>query len=146
MSDYTKIMRDAAEHGAGRNGLTIPVTSKTGHRGLVTLTTDAPLHEWQAWWRSRIAELVEIAHRFHRKALGVVVDSETPSLPPRGVECLAWASRGKTMSETGIILGLAENTVRAYLRTARERLCVSNTTDAVRKAIELGILKSNASR
>ena len=50
-------------------------------------------------------------------------------------------SRGKTMAETAMILGITDNTVRAYLRTARSKLGTSNTMQATTLAIELGLIR-----
>ena len=133
--------QDAVAHGVGMCGLSIPVLSRYGHKGLFSMSSELPHDEWNAWWNPRIGELSEIGHYIHKRALEQVLTPDMSSLPPRSVECLEWMSRGKTMSETAQILGIAENTVRAYLRTARSKLGTSNTMQATTLAIELGIIR-----
>lgn len=63
------------------------------------------------------------------------IDSNVSSLTRREKECLHWASLGKTVCETAVILNLSEKTVRHYLDQARFKLDASNITHAVSKAI-----------
>jgi len=132
---------DSVAHGVGTSGLSIPVISRYGHKGLFSMSSELPPEEWQEWCRTRVGDLSEIGHYIHKRALDQVLTPDMNSLPPRSVECLEWMSRGKTMSETAQILGIAENTVRAYLRTARSKLGTSNTMQATTRAIELGIIR-----
>lgn len=44
-----------------------------------------------------------------------------PRLSDRQRECLLWVARGKTASETAIILGISAETVTQHLKMARER-------------------------
>ncbi|AXK41320.1 helix-turn-helix transcriptional regulator [Erythrobacter aureus] len=44
-----------------------------------------------------------------------------PKLSDRQRECLLWVARGKTASETAIILGISTDTVIQHLKIARER-------------------------
>lgn len=48
-------------------------------------------------------------------------DEEPPVLTDRQRECLLWGARGKTCAETGVILGIATETVIQHLKIARER-------------------------
>ncbi|MFD0916446.1 autoinducer binding domain-containing protein [Pseudahrensia aquimaris] len=135
---------DAAEHEVGVNGLSIPLIGRYGHRGLFSISSDLPFQEWSEWWRPKISDLLEIGHCVHKTAISRVIGGEVSRLPPRSLECLEWMSRGKTMSETATILNLSENTVRAYLRTARHKLNTANTSQAISKAIELGFIRPDS--
>lgn len=57
------------------------------------------------------------------------------SLSARESECLLWAAKGKTIWETGVILGLSENTIREYLANAMKKLSANNKVEAVAKAV-----------
>ena len=64
-------------------------------------------------------------------------DKKTVSykLSKREVECLLWASRGKTVSETAIILAISANTVRTHIQQILIKLSVASKTETVAKAI-----------
>lgn len=63
-----------------------------------------------------------------------------PILTDREKDCMAWACRGKTMLETGIILGVAERTVKFHLAQAMAKMGVHSKFHAIAKAIELGLI------
>lgn len=64
------------------------------------------------------------------------------SLPitTRQLECLAWASEGKTASEIGIILGISTRTVEWHLANVCRVLGVRTRIQAAIKAHKLGWL------
>lgn len=62
-------------------------------------------------------------------------------LSMRELECLYWAARGKTSWSIAIILGISENTVIFHIKKATKKLVTNNRTEAVAKAIELGLLE-----
>jgi DNA-binding CsgD family transcriptional regulator len=62
------------------------------------------------------------------------------ALSRREIECLSWASAGKTSVEMSEILGLSEYTVNHYLNRATRKLDAVNRVQAVVKAIRAGLL------
>jgi DNA-binding CsgD family transcriptional regulator len=64
-----------------------------------------------------------------------------PCLTPREKEVLLWAGRGKSAWETAQLLGLAEATVKSYIRNACSRLGVKNKTHAVAVALTHGLFR-----
>ncbi|GGB43890.1 hypothetical protein GCM10011316_14830 [Roseibium aquae] len=66
--------------------------------------------------------------------------SGAPNLTHRERECVAWASEGKTISETAQIIGISQNTVNGYLASAMRKLNVMNKTHLVAKAIRCGVI------
>jgi DNA-binding CsgD family transcriptional regulator len=70
----------------------------------------------------------------------VKVNSPTPRLSPREIECLAWAAQGKTYAETAMLLGISYGTVKTNLDMARYKLGAVNVTHAVALAILYGNL------
>ncbi|MDC0349270.1 LuxR C-terminal-related transcriptional regulator [Alphaproteobacteria bacterium] len=64
----------------------------------------------------------------------------SPSLTKRELECLRWASEGKTSEETALILSLSHWTVSFHLKNAYKKLGVYSKSAAVLKAIKLGLL------
>ncbi len=71
-----------------------------------------------------------------------VTDGDTPPehLSPREAECLQWAARGKSATDTAAILGLSARTVEAYLERGRSKLGVRTRIEAVAKAVSLGLI------
>lgn len=63
------------------------------------------------------------------------------ALTDREVDCLNWTAAGKTSVEIAEILKLSEHTVNHYLNRATKKLDTVNRTQAVAKALRLGIIK-----
>lgn len=69
-----------------------------------------------------VAELVgTMALTCALKISGMAATASTPKLSDRQRECLLWTARGKTASETALILGISSETVIQHLKMARER-------------------------
>jgi LuxR family transcriptional regulator len=62
------------------------------------------------------------------------------TLSSRECEVLRWAAEGKTAYESGVILGLTERTVNFHISRSIEKLNASNKTNAVAKAILMGLI------
>jgi len=88
---------DAANHGVGRNGLSIPVRNRRGIYALVSFSSDQSKREWAQYKSDNMVKL---------QLLSVLIDSaaninfKLPSpavrLSRREEQCLIWAARGKT--------------------------------------------------
>lgn len=61
-------------------------------------------------------------------------------LTPQEIETLTWIAQGKSRWETGVILGLSEDAVKARLERCRQKLDASNTTHAIAIALSQGLL------
>lgn len=61
-------------------------------------------------------------------------------LTKRERECLRWISQGKTDDETAIIMSISRSTVRFHIQNALLKLNVTNRTQAVTRAAQLGFL------
>ncbi len=61
-------------------------------------------------------------------------------LTKREVECLRWASIGKTDKEISMILGRSHATVRFHIQNAGEKLDAVNRSQTIFKAAQLGYL------
>lgn len=66
--------------------------------------------------------------------------SAPPILTDRERECLVWACRGKTRSETADILGIGDRTVEFHFANAMKKLGVYNKFHAIAVAIHLGLI------
>ena len=63
-----------------------------------------------------------------------------PDISSREIDCLHWASRGKSNREIGGILGVSENTVRFHLKNAFRKLDVTSRSQAVSEALRAGLI------
>lgn len=116
----------------------LPTHDASGLRGAVSLAGDRDLFSAE-----ETKDLSYIAiHVFDRlaeiRSLDVrVVDA----LTDREIDCLNWTAAGKTSAEIAEILSLSEHTVNHYLNRATKKLDTVNRTQAVAKALRVGLIK-----
>jgi DNA-binding CsgD family transcriptional regulator len=134
------LLMDALAHGVGPNGLSVPVRSKHGHRGLVSMTSACERSEWQSFCAASLASLVEIANRLHRRVIADEFGEDQPHLSARELECLRWTAQGKEAGDIATILDISPHTVRDYLKSARYKLDSVTSAQAVSKAVKIGLL------
>jgi DNA-binding CsgD family transcriptional regulator len=119
-------------------GAYFPVHDASGNRGAVSFLGDR-----LPFSRQEMLELLYVSvHVFDRLAeirrLDVrVVDK----LTDREIDCLNWTAAGKTSAEIAEILTLSEHTVNHYLNRAAKKLETVNRTQAVAKALRIGLIK-----
>jgi LuxR family transcriptional regulator, quorum-sensing system regulator CinR len=134
------LLLDALEHGIGPNGLSIPLRSKQGHRGLFSMCDSGERDEWERFRRGNLPVLIEIGNRLHRRVIAEAFGEDHPHLTQREVECLHWVSLGKEASDIAKILNISPHTARDYLKSARFKLDSVTSAQAVTKAVRLGLL------
>jgi DNA-binding NarL/FixJ family response regulator len=66
--------------------------------------------------------------------------SSAVNLNERELEVLTWSARGKTSEEIAMILHLSPRTVNFHIDNAREKLGVTTRTQAVVKAVTVGMI------
>lgn len=133
---------EAIEFGVGNRGISFPIRGAFGEKAILSVTSDLSFSEWQNFQREASAQLLMLAYQFHRAIVRTRGPQQhrLPHLGPREREVLAWASEGKTIWETASILGLQENTVSFYLKSATAKLRAVNKTHAVAEALRLQLL------
>jgi DNA-binding CsgD family transcriptional regulator len=126
-----------ARHGIAR-GAYFPVHDAAGARGAVAMGGTGPLLDSQS-----MMELMYLSiHVFERLAVIRNMDARTGEiLTERELDCLNWTAAGKTSAEIADILGLSEHTVNHYLNRAAKKLDTVNRTQAVAKALRIGLIK-----
>jgi DNA-binding CsgD family transcriptional regulator len=128
-------LADAAMHGVGRNGLTIPVRNRMDMRSLVSFSSVHSGSEWIRYKREKIVTLQKLSVLI---ASAANVDRTRPSqveLSRREEQCLIRAARGKKVHEIADDLDLAVSLVKAYLDTARHKLHCIDLSQAVAVAV-----------
>jgi LuxR family quorum-sensing system transcriptional regulator CciR len=123
------------------DGVTVPVHSSLGRKYAVCLARDHPDGGDD---RHHLLGLHILASQFHyayvRVARSERGEDTPPTLSERERECMKWTSAGKSAWSIGKILGLSEQTVNAYMKSAMKKLNASNRVSAVVCAIQLGII------
>lgn len=115
-----------------------PLQDPTGLRGAVSFSGKKRVLS-----ASEVAELFYIAaHVYGRLAYVRSLDSRVlETLTDREIDCLNWTAAGKTSAEIAEILILSEHTVNHYLNRATKKLDTVNRTQAVAKALRVGLIK-----
>jgi len=133
-------LTDALQHGVGPRGLSIPVRSKHGHRGLFSISSSRSEREWVKFRENSLSLLIQVANRFHQRVVSEVFGEDRPHLTPREIECLSWIAQGKSSSDIAVILNISPHTVRDFLKSARFKLDCVSAAQAVNKAVTSGLL------
>ncbi|MGL3104735.1 helix-turn-helix transcriptional regulator [Bradyrhizobium sp. BR 1432] len=132
---------EAAEFGI-RLGFTVPIHDEDGSVAALTFAADQrrPQFEKCIDLHARVLQLMARCFHSHlrRKLSHVTIDGIL--LSPRELECLKWASQGKTAWEIGQILGISRNTAAYYLNSARDKLGVRTVVQA---AVRLAAAKAD---
>ncbi len=124
------------------SGLTIPIPASYGRFAMLTMVS-SECETAQTVQLGNPVRPITAAALVHVLLAKLMAGSEPPSKPllsGRQLSCLTWASLGKTTEETALLLGISPYTARGYLVEAKERLGAVNTTQAVRVAVERGLI------
>jgi LuxR family quorum sensing-dependent transcriptional regulator len=122
-------------HGLSR-GAYFPAHNSAGLRGALAFGGTR-----EALNPREMAELNAVANLIFTEVIELRAGRrQNVSLSRREIECLSWASAGKTSVEMSEILGLSEYTVNHYLNRATRKLDAVNRVQAVAKAIRAGLL------
>ncbi|MGX4770588.1 LuxR family transcriptional regulator [Bradyrhizobium guangdongense] len=128
-----QLLDEAAEFGI-RVGFTVPIHDGHGPVAALTFAASRPSHTFETFTLSQARVLQLMAMYFHahvRRKLKNGHGIAGVLLSPRELECLEWASQGKSAWEIGCILGISRNTVAYYLDNAKHKLGVRTVVQAV---------------
>lgn len=120
-------------------GLAIPVRGPGGESGLLLACCDVSPSGWRGVFEANAGTAQLMAQELFltvRAALG----PDRQVLSPREKECLALVANGHTAKAIARELNLSDQTVTFYLSRIRMKLDVANTTEAVARALELGLI------
>lgn len=119
-------------------GAFFPVHDVSGIRGAVSLSGSGATFSQQ-----QMMELMYMSiHVFQRLAEIRNLDVRpADTLTEREIDCLNWTAAGKTSAEIADILGLSEHTINHYLNRAAKKIDSVNRTQAVAKALRMGLIK-----
>jgi DNA-binding CsgD family transcriptional regulator len=133
-------LADAAAHGVGPHGYSIPVSTKHGHRGLFAVSFSRSAEEWAEFLAITQSALIHIANRLHGRVVLELFGEDRPRLTPRELECLRWIALGKDTTAIATILSISPHTTRDYVKSVHYKLDCVTSAQAVTKAVKLGLL------
>lgn len=140
---FRKVFREAGGFGITDCGITVPIRGPYGECGLLSVTRDCKPEDWQKLSARVMGELQMAAVHLHDNVMksGVLAQSlHRPGLSSREHEILQWVAVGKSQQDIGDILSISHRTVEVHLRSGREKLGALTTTQAVGRAIGLGLI------
>ena len=138
-------LADAASHGVGRNGLSIPVRNRRGIYSVVSFTSDHTELEWEKYKSANMAKLQLLAVLIDSAAnINFKLPAPPVKLSRREEQCLIWAARGKTYQEIAEILALTFGSVKTHLDSAKHKLNCMNLTHAAAVAVASGVIPAKA--
>lgn len=125
-------------------GVTVPIRGCGNSYAAFTLSADEKSKDFRRYVAEGIDIIQLMGLYYHacvdmKLRLGRARIEDAP-LTLRETECLAWAARGKTMAETGQILGITKRTVEFHLDNARTKLDAVTLSQAVAEAIRRDLL------
>ena len=141
--NFRSVFRDAHDFGISDIGMTIPVRGPFGDIGGLSVTTELSKPEWSKLKRKIISDLQQVAANVHDLVMQtnpLMRALSAPQLSTREVEILQWTAAGKSQQDIGDILSISHRTVEVHLRSSRQKLHALTTTQAVGRAIALGIV------
>jgi len=86
-------------------------------------------------------EFMEHMVRLEKPAMVPPDENTAPALSAREIDCLHWASRGKTNAEIADILQVSQNTVRFHMKNLFLKFKVSTRSNAVLLGIQTGLIE-----
>ena len=139
-----RIREECREAGVGRNVISAPIHGATGDNVLFSLSSNMNDRDWELLKRGYMRDVQTVGLYVHERFLALADKKKSAAdfgkLSPRESECLKWAARGKTIRDTAEILSLSERVVRDYLDSARRKLDCLTKTQAVVRALLLGMI------
>ena len=135
--------RDAIEHGVGNQGFTVPVRGPSGQFAIFTVSHSCDDCTWHAFIENNRRELILAAHYFNQKALEFEPDrapDASMQLSPREVDAMTFLAMGYSRAQVADTLSISEHTLRVYIESARHKLGAANTTHAVARSLQQGLI------
>jgi DNA-binding CsgD family transcriptional regulator len=122
----------------------MPVHLPFGQIGAVSFVARSQRTDLSAEYEAWADPLALMSHRFvpamREGAPHPALAAGDCQLTKREVECLRWASIGKTDKEISLILSRSHATVRFHIQNAGEKLNAVNRSQTIFKAAQLGYL------
>lgn len=138
-----EFMAEAIKYGVGTQGFSVPIRGPNGQFALFTANQTCDDDAWEDFCESNRRSLILIAHYFNEKALEIEPNRSPPqnqALSPREVDAMTLLAIGYSRAQVADTLSISEHTLRVYIESARFKLGAMNTTHAVARAMQQGLI------
>jgi len=126
------------------DGISVPINGYKGEFALMTMVADGTQKETQETIQQHRHTVHLLTMYYHNHASSMVVGEAlkryTPMLTKREKEVMSWVANGKTTWEISEILSIGETTTLTHVENAKKKLNAPSRTQAVVKAIFLGLI------
>lgn len=134
---------EAIAYGVGNQGFSVPIRGPSGQFALFTVSHHCDDETWAGFVETSRRELILVAHYFNEKALEFEPDrapEAARALSPREVDAMTFLAMGYSRAQVADTLSISEHTLRVYIESARFKLGAANTTHAVARALQHGLI------
>lgn len=141
-SEQIELVDEAYKHGLA-TGFSLPVRGVVGQAAKVSFST-ASLYSASDDKLLDAMALAQLAVPYIQEQIsssGSHLAQAASLLTSREIECLTWASEGKSAWEISQIVGCSEHTAIFHLRNASQKLGANNRYQAVVKALLAGVIE-----
>lgn len=132
----------------GRRGMTIPSFAPDGELGFLSFSSNHVRDsDWLAFRNERTPDLAYIGLHLHVVAMRIAngfPNSAAVKLTPQGKRLLSLFAQGHKPAAIAHLTDLSIHTVRMHLDKAQERLGGKTKAEAVKKAVDLGLISRKA--
>ena len=136
-------MHEAIDAGVGNQGFSVPIRGPSGQFALFTVSSRDSDDHWAKYTEDYTRSLLLASHYVNQKALEIergTDQAEIVSLSPRETDALTLLALGYSRAQAADSLTISEHTLRVYIESARFKLAAMNTTHAVARAMNQGLL------
>jgi len=142
-SERNYVFDEGRNHGVGKRGLSFPIRGVHGEIAVFSISADVTEKEWEFMRRMLVRDMQVFSAHFHHQILkfaGADTFKLVQKLSMREVDCLNYVAAGLTLPAAAERMKITERTVRFHLENARVKLDCLTTSQAVAKAVGLGIV------
>lgn len=139
-----EFLHEAVDAGVGNQGFSIPIRGPSGQFALFTVSGREDDAAWAKYTEDYTRALILASHYVNQKALEIergTDQAEIVSLSPRETDALTMLALGYNRAQAADSLSISEHTLRVYIESARFKLAAMNTTHAVARAMNQGLLR-----
>ena len=137
-------LHEAIDAGVGNQGFSIPIRGPSGQFALFTVSGREDDESWSRYTEDYTRAVILASHYVNQKALEIergTDQAEIVSLSPRETDALTMLALGYSRAQAADSLSISEHTLRVYIESARFKLAAMNTTHAVARAMNQGLLR-----
>jgi DNA-binding CsgD family transcriptional regulator len=137
-------LKESIDAGVGNQGYTIPIWGPRGELAVLTINHRANDVQWASFTKANLRDLLLVSQLVHQEGkrihAGALAPSSQPDLSPRERDVLLLLGKGRSRGAVADALKISENTLRAYIDSARHKLGALNTTHAIALALSKGVI------